>query len=397
MFLRACTGEPVADEDLTLLRNAGFVPGRGLLKNVPQWLLKYVALIVRFVRYEERELPAYVLSDNRRRITVALSKSQTPIKECSVRDAEIEAQGVCENRLQNLAITLSKVRYFLRRGVSGASVAEVPPPLRPVEGEELAQRLWCDQTSIARQVLGCMSCHKPLPEGAEALAAGVAERDATVLAGGRTALNAALFWLRDELKKLKPTAECRHDAAADLVHMYACTKAFYMHREEEPYRFFRSEPIEVRANEISSGIGAGGASSKVVGSVAKAYQNAFVWGQLTFWHKMDIAEPVANLHVLRRGCITLPDATCCYSSKPGVDLPRGYGPKQRAFFIQRLEDAPFAQWQQEKYIWNVPFSQKLHGSPSLDAALAGVKSLDPAVLEWLKAQEATQPLGPADE
>lgn len=36
-----------------------------------------------------------------------------------------------------------------------------------------------------------------------------------------------VFRLRDELRNLPCTSKCRHDAAADLIHIYAYTKCFY--------------------------------------------------------------------------------------------------------------------------------------------------------------------------
>jgi hypothetical protein len=36
-----------------------------------------------------------------------------------------------------------------------------------------------------------------------------------------------LYRLRDELRTLSCTYKCRHDAAADLIHLYAYTKCFF--------------------------------------------------------------------------------------------------------------------------------------------------------------------------
>lgn len=42
-----------------------------------------------------------------------------------------------------------------------------------------------------------------------------------------------LYRLRDELRTLSCTYKCRHDAAADLIHMYAYTKCFFRARVSE--------------------------------------------------------------------------------------------------------------------------------------------------------------------
>jgi hypothetical protein len=41
------------------------------------------------------------------------------------------------------------------------------------------------------------------------------------------------YRLRDELRTLSCTYKCRHDAAADLIHMYAYTKCFFRVRVTE--------------------------------------------------------------------------------------------------------------------------------------------------------------------
>jgi hypothetical protein len=42
-----------------------------------------------------------------------------------------------------------------------------------------------------------------------------------------------LYRLRDELRTLPCTYKCRHDAAADLIHLYAYTKCFFRVRVSE--------------------------------------------------------------------------------------------------------------------------------------------------------------------
>ena len=68
----------------------------------------------------------------------------------------------------------------------------------------------------------------------------------------------------------------------------------------------------------------------------KEYEGDYVYGQLIFWFKHTLPAPGKTLRGLRRGCLVLPDPSCCYSRNPLQPLSRGYGQQQRNSLVSRM-------------------------------------------------------------
>ena len=68
----------------------------------------------------------------------------------------------------------------------------------------------------------------------------------------------------------------------------------------------------------------------------KEYDGDYVYGQLIFWFKHTLPAPGKTLRGLRRGCLVLPDPSCCYSRNPVQPLSRGYGQQQRDALVNRM-------------------------------------------------------------
>lgn len=112
IILRAAT-ETLTDMDLERLRKYG-IKHHALRANchgdelVPSWLIKWSALILEFMVHEKNILPEALVEKARVMPELHLKYSEDNNL------ADIEAQGVFMNRLQNLMITLDKAKYFLR-------------------------------------------------------------------------------------------------------------------------------------------------------------------------------------------------------------------------------------------------------------------------------------------
>ena len=98
---------PLTDDDRALLDEFGVRDsclGRpGTPDRVPDWLMKWAALVLRFVKVERDLLPAALL---------ALPPALGVYTQAS---AEAEAKGVADTRLQNVVITVDKVRHCLKQ------------------------------------------------------------------------------------------------------------------------------------------------------------------------------------------------------------------------------------------------------------------------------------------
>ncbi|EFJ04494.1 hypothetical protein SELMODRAFT_432361 [Selaginella moellendorffii] len=158
LLLEACCEGPVTRLELEEMRQAGV--GSCLLDGLPDWLLKYTARLVEFMNLERQLLPDELMrSVKKKRKDADLSYELGRV------DAENQAEGVYNQRLQNIAITLDKVRYVLRQLFTDPR--EAPPLLKKLDQKELVSRLWSAENSIVNELLSCMMPHIPADRLAE--------------------------------------------------------------------------------------------------------------------------------------------------------------------------------------------------------------------------------------
>ena len=106
-------------------------------------------------------------------------------------------------------------------------------------------------------------------------------------------LREGLFWLRDRLAAMPPTRGARHDIAAELVHFHAHCSRYWVVSTSSHHQALRADPIEVRENEVHSyGVGAEGASDRVVSRIEKTYKPGTAAGSLLTWYKQDQARSI---------------------------------------------------------------------------------------------------------
>ncbi|XP_010267835.1 PREDICTED: histone-lysine N-methyltransferase ATXR3-like isoform X2 [Nelumbo nucifera] len=104
LMLEACELTSVSEEDYIDLGRAGL--GTCLLAGLPGWLIAYSARLVRFINFERTKLPEEILRHN---LEEKRKFFQDISEEVEKNEAEIQAEGVYNQRLQNLALTLDKV------------------------------------------------------------------------------------------------------------------------------------------------------------------------------------------------------------------------------------------------------------------------------------------------
>jgi hypothetical protein len=300
----AVTGLCLSSDAIDALESIGLRPERGLLRDVPDWLVSYVAAVALFMRVELRRLPRDILCEHRLSTAREVKKSKGAWKPppFGLGDAEIEALSVRENRAQSVAICLSKVRYLLGRGAEKAPRKKAPPPFRRLRDDDAETRalfFGARRDALARVLLQCMApharhgdaavAHAAFAEELETIAAkvcGSALNDGAVAEGDEDedaslaeerkkksaeplqvppsmSLRDGLLWLRDRLAAMPVTPGARHDIAADLVHVIAHTNRRYRASVSESHAALRGDPIPVRENEVNSyGIGAEGATGE---------------------------------------------------------------------------------------------------------------------------------------
>eukprot|EP00803_Ostreobium_quekettii_P003488 evm.model.scf_39.17 EVM.evm.TU.scf_39.17 scf_39:159856-164351(-) len=397
--------EPLKPEDRRRLKVFG-IKGAALgtgSDRAPLWLQKWVALILEYTEMERNLLPKELLALPS---SVAVYNGET---------AAAQAKGVCDNRLQNIAITLDKVRMCLRQ--PGQTKTH---PLRFLTDEQTTDYLWANEKSVARRAVRC--CLPDIVPVAWARKLKESNLDALELArfgvrhGCEYPTAAKLFekiledasCAKDAKRKLLDIVEILrmedmrtggfHTACADILQLYANTHHYFA--MDKTYTGFTSRPLRIPLNSIS-GLGvkkrpplllngtyaAEGSRESTENSpmagqetttgrpqsdlnrqeieVSKKYPMNFIWAQLSFWFKQTVTDPTASLSADRRGSICLPDIESCYNSGR-----KDYHKKDRPWLLELLENKPDAMWKFGT-IFSFRSEAKIYGSPMVDAVWRG--------------------------
>ncbi|MFS8024584.1 putative [histone H3]-lysine(4) N-trimethyltransferase chromatin remodeling SET family [Helianthus anomalus] len=369
LMLEACESNSVSEEDYIELSKAGL--GSCLLSGLPDWLVAYSARLVRFIHFERTKLPEVILAHN----LEEKRKYFTDIcMDTERNEAEIQAEGVFNQRIQNLALTLDKVRYVMTNVFGDPKRA--PPLLERLSPKEVVSHIWKGEGSFVEELIQCIAPH--LEDGhLSEVRSSIRAHDPSSSDDVLGALRKSLIWLRDEVRNLPCSPKCRHDAAADLIHIYAHTKFFFRVRE---YEVVVSPPVYISPLDL------GPKSAEKMGpglhEYRKTYDKNYCLGQLIFWHNQAYAEPDANLIKASRGCLSLPEIGSFYSKIQKPSSQRVYGPRTVKSMLSRMEKQPQRAWPKDK-IWSYKSSPKVFGSPMLDGLLCKAP-LDKDLVHWLK-------------
>ncbi|WZZ65557.1 hypothetical protein YC2023_076927 [Brassica napus] len=392
LMLEACILNSVSEEDYLELGRAGL--GSCLLGGLPDWVIAYTARLVRFINFERTKLPEEILKHNMEEKRKYFSDVHLDVEKS---DAEVQAEGVYNQRLQNLAVTLDKVvsekcyaqvRYVMRRVFGDPKNA--PPPLERLTPEETVSLLWNGDGSLVEDLLQCLSPH--VEEGiVDELRYKIRAHDPSGSADVLEELQRSLLWLRDEIRDLPCTYKCRNDAAADLIHIYAYTKCFFKVRMVldmwQEYKSFVSSPVHISPLDLGTKY-----AEKLGDSIKeyrKTYGENYCLGQLIYWYEQTNTDPDVTLVKATRGCLSLPDVASFYAKAQKPSKHRVYGPKTVKTMVSQMLKQPQKPWAKDK-IWMFKSNPVVFGSPMFDAVLND-SSLDRELLQWLRSRRHKVP------
>ncbi|PIA58437.1 hypothetical protein AQUCO_00500399v1 [Aquilegia coerulea] len=372
LMLEACESNFVSEEDYIDLGRAGL--GSCLLAGLPVWLVAYAARLVRFINFERTQLPEEILRRNLEEKRKYFSEMFVSDEKTEASDAEVQAEGVYNQRLQNLALTLDKVRYVMRCVYHDPQQA--PPPLKKLTPEEVVSVLWKGEGSLVEELLECMAPHTE-EQLFNDFQSEIHDHDPSGSDNLMVELQKSLLWLRERVRGLPCTYKCRHDAAADLIHIYAYTKCFFRVQE---YKTVTSPPVYISPLDL------GPKYADKLGSgfkeYSKKYGENYCLGQLMYWHSQNNADPDCCLLEARRGCLSLPEISSFYAKANKPSIQRVYGPRDLRFMLSRIEKHPQRPWPADR-IWSFKSVSQVFGSPMLDAVV-NKTSVDKDMLSWLK-------------
>jgi len=386
VLLRAAR-EPLTQDDRIRLDIHGLREaclGTEGVDRVPSWLEKWASLILEYIDMEHRLLPD------------ALSMlSNESGAQMTHAEAKEHAKGVKDNRLQNVVITIDKIRMCLRQDCQPKG-----PPLIPLTAKEALQYLWTGDRSIVRRFFRAFlkatlpgevkKYRKDTMTKSEIgrLALRVQHRNSVVAqicvelcqdVPDLEAARAAVLNIESILRSADNSAGGFHTAAADILHLYAKTQTFFSPGPH--YRGFTSKPLKMHLSCVSGAhltrtASNGGASENSVDndgeksatekepSIFKKYGAHFIWGQLVMWYKQTVNDPTASLSAERRGSLSLPDIESCYNRNYG-----SYTSKDRKLLLEQLEHRPDSMWKVGT-IFTFKNESKIYGSPMLDTVLS---------------------------
>lgn len=232
-------------------------------------------------------------------------------------------------RLQNLAITLDKVRYVMR--CIFGDPRKAPPPIEKLSLEAIISSLWKGEGSFVEELLQCISAHVE-EDILNNLKSKIHAHNPSGSEDIQKELRKSLLWLTDEIQSLSCTYKCRHDAAADLLHIYSYTKHFFRIHEYETVTspLAHISPLDLGPKNTNK-LGA------EIQEYQKVYGKNYCLGQLIFWHNQSNADPDHNSVRASMGCLYLLDINSFYAKAQKPSQNRVYGPSTVRSMLARME------------------------------------------------------------
>lgn len=346
---------------------------------IPDWLMKWAALVLEFIEYEYQQLPNALIKKAKEMPDLQLVYGNDE------ESAVVESQGVLANRLQNLVVTLDKAKYFLRNQPPEMR----GPPLRYLTDKEVVEQLWLGPESVAikasQAVAEFYAKRAPSRTSTENRKGSyIASEIATFVEKCNPSAEEARDGLRKVALLLRAAGE-DHAALHDLLMLRANTYCLFTANK---YTGITSSPVKLSNEDARKSSPSGGKEGDSSGSgakpvvrrkaprksrpsnvEAKKYSSEFIWGQLVTWYKQTIYNPAASLSADRRGTLSLPAVDCCYctSATDGTYLL-----KQRPHMLTLIKNKPDALWPTGT-IWSFRNTGKMYGSPMHDRAIAKSK------------------------
>lgn len=314
-LLKVCDVTGLTAEDYEVLREFNF--GRALLNQTPVWLQAWCASTLNFVR-----------------------------KEMQATADPSERRNWKDSRVQNLAITVDKIKYALK-SAAGESEAAHPPMARLSEAQVF--EFYWGKESLRSQLLKNNADNNDIKA--------ILERPCSTIID----VKKSLLEVRD-LLRLQGREEWRFQGVADILHLHVFTQ---IHFRSIPYTKFANSKIEVRYCDIMKTAPPGKELSDVFKVGKKNYSGSYIEGSLVGWFKQTVENPAASLSADKRGTLTL----SCLSQNMTEPYPEDF----RKQLLRQLRERPAASWtpkiDNRKTPWSAfTNSTKIHGSPMFDAA-----------------------------
>lgn len=313
----ACTNPDITEEDHQILIRHG-IKSSLITKDVPDWLTKWTSLVLRFWEFEVKSIKKFLKE---------YYPNYTDLQ------CDLEAKNILSNRISNIAISLDKVKHWLKL------MDTKEPPLRTLTFREVFRKFWEDQGSFKSSLFNMLEKledwevkHQCLKMFWDACAISITElMDDSQCKIQFKSILAILKDLSIELRKIKSKVIFT-DALADTLYLYWHTETYFTPTDN--YKRFSSEEVCVRKCEVtcdprnreSKMNPFASEEERIVYKDCKDYDPTYIWGQLTGWYKQSVDKPNASLSADRRGTLSYPDLESFDLQKP---LKKSKRPRQK--------------------------------------------------------------------
>lgn len=264
---------------------------RNILANLPGWLVDWITSILEFIKQETDGLTA---SSNENKVLLS--------------------NDIKENRLQNLVISIDKIKYFL----SKTKTKTQKSPLTPLRHDEIIKYLWGKprlktminknkrvepRNVIEELVMALLGA--PLIKEIREIFSFILLMDSEIQGLTKRSKQRAVIlmklvflYLSEMIQKIAVVLQkesivedkgCHYWAISDILYFYSFTKCYFRAFEYDPVE---SPDVYIRKCELSnqqtyqkeekSDLETDGS---IVFTGKKRYESLFLWEQMTYWYK----------------------------------------------------------------------------------------------------------------
>eukprot|EP01016_Furgasonia_blochmanni_P024137 TRINITY_DN2599_c0_g1_i2.p1 TRINITY_DN2599_c0_g1~~TRINITY_DN2599_c0_g1_i2.p1 ORF type:complete len:672 (+),score=154.96 TRINITY_DN2599_c0_g1_i2:1413-3428(+) len=371
---QACSDAELNASDLEILDR--FNIRASILEDSPPWLQKWIALTLKFIHFErENYVTEFLRVYNQKRKNKDADAPEIEFTKEQEQQYSVQSYVVQDNRVQNLVITVDKVKHNLKLS------EESNPPFIPLTIEEILVELWGDSEMLKR--LNSGSKVRPKEESSlkddihavfrEFLGYYHTDKKAFQLLN-KFDINAyddeftmftevrRLFLQLSEALRSETSDHFNIQAFADVLYLYAFTFSYFRAFD---YKGCQSEAVVVRKCDVHEPnkyekIEHNTAELEAVSlhSENKKYSNQFIWGQLVGWFKQTVDKPQASLSEGRRGTLAYPSFTESFRT-PSFPF------KGRAKWLESIKMKPSNMWPTGDK-WSYKNERKVYGTVSFD-------------------------------
>ena len=288
---------------------------------------------------------------------------------------------ITEQRIQNLAITLSKVKHILSLLKNEQSNE---PPLRLLTEEEMYNLHWKNLKTILIEKFTYLCSLEQIKQNENLN--NIYQKIISQLHYGeplfksenfpyyQTNINIrkSLLIVSKLIKKCieydKSNNYIFYTALSEIIYLN-CKTIFHFTPNSIISNQFEGENVIIRKRDVDSSCidekYINCSYDTIIAEGKKEYENNYIWGQLVGWFKQTVDKPNASLSAERRGSLSYPELDSFFSKKDN-EKNFGYPCNGRNNFYEKIKENPSFIWPVGND-WSYKNKYKIYGSVQFDS------------------------------